>query len=99
LPSSAGTPSRLGTCATAIVSPSPNRKPVITGLETRSAIAPRRSTPPSTRTTPATIASIADSAAKRATSPWASTPTAEADTAEVAVVALTTSWREVPISA
>ena len=70
----------------------------MTGLETRSAIAPNRSSPPSTRTMATTSASAADSAAKRATSPPASGPTVAADTAEVAVVALTTSWREVPIS-
>jgi hypothetical protein len=45
------------------------------------------------------MASPADSAAKRAASPLASGPTAAADRADVAVVALTTSDREVPRSA
>ena len=40
-----------GSWPTVIVSPSPNRKPVITGLETRSEIAPSRSAPPATSTT------------------------------------------------
>ena len=82
-----------------IVSPSPNRKPVITGLETRSAIAPSRSAPAAASTTAVTSASAAESAAKRAASPPASGPTAAADTADVAVVALTTSVRDVPSSA
>ena len=54
--------------------------------------------PPSTRTTATTSASAADSAAKRATSPPASGPTVAAETAEVAVVALTMSCRDVPSS-
>jgi hypothetical protein len=91
-PSPGFTPSRLGSCASVMTIPSPKRKPVITGLETKSEIAPSRRAPPATSTTPVTSAS----AAKRAGSPWASGPIAAADTAEVAVVALTTSWREVP---
>ena len=79
--------------------PSPNRNPVITGLETKSAITPSRSAPAEMSTTAAMSASAADSAAKRAASPPASGPTAAADTAAVAVVALTTSWRDVPSSA
>ena len=82
-----------------MTSPRPNRKPVITGLETRSETAPKRSRPPSASTIPTTSASAADSAAKRSTSPPASGPTVAADTADVAVVALTTSWREVPARA
>ena len=45
---------------------------------------------------PVTSASIADSAANSPASPPASGPTVAADTADVAVVALTTSWRDVP---
>ena len=41
LPSPGSTPRRLGSCARAIVRPSPNRNPVITGLDTRSATAPK----------------------------------------------------------
>jgi hypothetical protein len=52
-----------------------------------------------TSTTPVISASAAERAAKLAASPRAGGPTAAADTAEVAVVALTTSWREVPSSA
>lgn len=99
LPSPAGTPSTAGSCASVITMPRPNRKPVITGLDTRSATAPKRSQPPNASTTPTTSASAADSAAKRAVSPPASSPTVAADTADVAVVALTTSWCEVPSSA
>jgi hypothetical protein len=55
----------------------------MTGLETRSATAPSRSAPASRSTTAVTSASAADSAANRA----------------VAVVALTTSVRDVPSSA
>ena len=72
---------------------------MITGLETRSATAPRRSAPAPISTTAVTSANAADSAAKRPVSPPASGPTAAADTAEAAVVALTTSVREVPSSA
>ena len=79
--------------------PRPNRKPVITGLETRSAIAPKRSSPPRMSTSATTSASAADSAAKRSGSPSAIGPTVAAETADVAVVALTTSWWDVPISA
>ena len=80
--------------------PRPNRKPVITGLETRSATAPKRSAPAArSSTTPTTSASAADSAAKLSMSPPAIGPTVAAETADVAVVALTTSWREVPSSA
>ena len=42
---------------------------------------------------------MADSVVKHATSPWVSGPTAAAETAEVAVVALTTSKRDVPSGA
>ena len=45
-----------------------------------------------------TSASIADSAANFPASPPASGPTVAAETADVAVVALTTSWCEVPSS-
>jgi hypothetical protein len=55
--------------------------------------------PAATRTTAATSASAADNAANRAVSPSARGPTAAADSAEVAVVALTTSDRDVPMSA
>jgi hypothetical protein len=79
-------------------SPSPVN-PVITGLETRSATAPRRNRPASAATIAVTIASVAGRAAKRAASPCASGPTAAAETAAVAVVALTTSERDVPSSA
>ena len=79
--------------------PRPNRKPVITGFETRSATAPKRSAPPAISTTATTSASAADSMAKRSTSPPAIGPTVAAETAEVAVVALTTSWRDVPRNA
>ena len=82
-----------------IVSPRPNRKPVITGLETKSEMTPSRRKPPAISTSPVSSASAADSTAKRAASPCASGPTAAADSAEVAVVALTTSEREVPSSA
>ena len=95
-PSPGSTPSRLGSCASAITRPSPNRKPVITGLETKSAMTPSRSAPAPTSTTAAISASAADRAANCAASPPASGPTAAADTAAVAVVALTTSWRDVP---
>ena len=71
----------------------------MTGFETRSEIAPKRSRPPRISTIPTTSASAAESAAKRATSPPAIGPTVAADTADVAVVALTTSWREVPANA
>ena len=71
----------------------------MTGLDTRSEIAPKRSRPPRISTTATTSASAAESAAKRSGSPSASGPTVAAETAEVAVVALTTSWWDVPISA
>ena len=71
----------------------------MTGFETRSVSPPIRIIPAATRTTPQVTASAADSAAKRATSPWASGPTAAAEIADVAVVALTTSVRDVPSSA
>ena len=80
-----------------ITIPSPNRNPVITGFDTRSETAPKRSRPPSASTTATTSASAADSAMKRSMSPPASGPTVAADTADVAVVALTMSWREVPM--
>jgi hypothetical protein len=79
--------------------PSPKRKPVITGLEMKSAIPPRCRTPAVTNTTAVTSARAADKAAKRAAFPSARPPTAAAETAAVAVVAPTTSWREVPSSA
>ncbi len=71
----------------------------MTGLETRSEIEPSPSAPPATSTAPVTSAKAADRAAKCAVSPPASGPTAVADSADVAVVALTTSVRDVPTSA
>jgi hypothetical protein len=71
----------------------------MTGLDTRSETAPKRNRPASASTTATTSASAADSAAKRAGSPPAIGPTVAADTADVEVVALTTSWRDVPSSA
>jgi hypothetical protein len=81
------------------VRPSPNRKPVVTGLEIRSAIDPRRSSPAIPSTAATTSAKATDSAAKRSGSPPASGPTADADSADVAVVALTMTVRDVPSSA
>ena len=81
------------------MSPSPNRNPVITGFEIRSATAPSRSSPEHTRTTAVTTASAAESWTNRSASPFASGPTADADSAAVAVVAPTTSVRDVPTSA
>ena len=57
---------------------------------------PSRSRPATTSTAPETSASPAERAAKRIASPSASGPIAAADSADVAVVALTTSVREVP---
>jgi hypothetical protein len=96
VPAPPSTPNRAGSWPTAMNSPSPNRNPVSTGFEIRSVIPPRRSRPEPANTTAATRASAADSAAKRAVSPSASGPTAAADRAAVAVVALTTSVRELP---
>ncbi len=94
-----GAPNSAGSCLPMITRPSPNRNPIMTGLETKSEIAPRPRAPPSTRMTPARTASAADSSANSATSPCASGATAAALSAEVAVVALTISVREVPSSA
>ncbi len=96
VPARVRTPSSAGSWPTMIVSPSPNRNPVITGLETKSERPPSRSSPASASTPAATSASAAESAAKRAASPSASGPTAAAESALVAVVALTTSDREDP---
>jgi hypothetical protein len=90
---------QLGSCPTAIEIPRPNRKPVMTGLETRSVIPPRRSVPAATNTAAATSAAAAESAAKRPASPSASGPTVAADSAAVDVVAPTTSERDPPTSA
>jgi hypothetical protein len=98
-PSPAGTPNSCGAWPMMIVSPRPNRKPPITGLETKSDRLPSLSSPPAASTSAATMARAADSAANFAASPSASGPTAEADIAEVAVVALTTSVRDVPRNA
>jgi hypothetical protein len=51
------------------------------------------------RTAAVTIARAADKVAKRVASPPEIDPTAEAETAAVAVVALTTSVSEVPMNA
>jgi hypothetical protein len=99
VPGSRFDPKDLRQRAIATVSPTPNRKPVTTGLETRSMTPPSRSRPAPTSTAAETIASPAESAAKRAVSPSASGATAAAESAEVAVVALTTSVRDVPSSA
>ena len=69
-------------------------------METRSEIAPSPSSAAGDEhRRPSTSANAADSAAKCAVSPPASGPTAAADSADVAVVALTTSVRDVPMSA
>ena len=98
-PLPAGTPSSFGAWPRMIVRPRPNRKPPITGLDTKSERLPSPSTPPAASTTAVTSASAADSVAKRAVSPCASSPTADAESAEVAVVALTISVREEPRNA
>jgi len=99
LPLPLSTPKIFGSWEIVTVSPRPKRKPVMTGFETKSMIPPRRKTPATARTAAVRSASAAESAANRAVSPFASGPTAAADSAEVAVVALTTSDREVPTSA
>jgi hypothetical protein len=99
LPEPSSTPKILGSCPTATVSPRPNRKPVMTGFETRSITPPSRSSPAPTRTAAETTARPADSAANLVASPSARGPTATAERAEVAVVALTTSVLDVPSSA
>ena len=93
------TPKIFGSCPRATTSASPNRKPVITGFGTKSITFPARATPAAKSTTAETRASAAESPANRVTSPPASGPTAAAESAEVAVVALTTSERDVPRSA
>jgi hypothetical protein len=89
----------LGSCPTAIVVPSPNRNPVITGFEIRSATAPSRGSPEHASTAAVTRASAADNRTNRSLSPWASGAMADADRAAVAVVAPTKSVRGVPSSA
>ena len=94
-----GIPRSFGTCPIATVRPSPKRNPVMTGFETKSVIRPSPSAPAAAMAAVVTIASAAESVAKRAASLPTSGPTADADNAAVAVVALTTSERDVPSSA
>jgi hypothetical protein len=93
------TPNTAGSWPIVIVSPSPNRNPSSPPWHEIGDAAHNRSTPAPARTAADTSASAADSAANFETSPCASGPTAAADSAEVAVVALTTNERERPISA
>ncbi len=71
----------------------------MTAFGTKSMTRPSLSRPRHDEHAPATSASAADRAANVTASPSASGPTAAAESADVAVVALTTSERDVPRSA
>ncbi len=60
-PSGAGNPRTAGNCEMTICTEMPARKPVVTGIDSRSAIQPRRKIPAATRKTPTISASAAAS--------------------------------------
>ena len=82
-----------------IVSASPTMKPLITGSEMKLARNPKRNSPASSAASPVVIASAAVIAAKRSLPIGTSAATVAADSAAVADIGPTISWRELPSAA
>ena len=82
-----------------IVSASPTMKPLITGSEMKFARKPSRRTPASSAEIPVDIASAAVIVMKRSPPTGTSAATVAADSAAVADIGPTTSWRELPSAA
>jgi hypothetical protein len=89
-------PSTLGSWPTAMVSPSPNMKPVCTLKARNWETKPSRKRPSRANVAPITRARVAERATKRTGSPAAIVPTMAAEMAAVDDVGETISCRDVP---
>lgn len=98
LPDPPSTPMRSGTWPTMIVSASPMMKPLRTGSEMNAARKPRRSRPATIATIPVARASATVSVTGSPSLP-ATLATMPAESAAVADIGATTSWRDVPARA